>query len=227
MKINILKERQKEHKKRIEVSCDKIISQTQTKWVKIWIYLFYMLLTVLILTLSIIRHATSSLFNFIETLTISLSIASIATWIKIVIKGSYYVQEDGNMSTGMKDIIFSQIVNLRDYRSIWSILLILIFINLMQYLTFSNKLTRFYRIISAAISNITFFVIMILCSILAYALIGHLIFGINDENFHTFTEAIFTMLMVLIGQISMFNTSNLYTVYRNIFGFSFILLSVL
>ena len=49
----------------------------------------------------------------------------------------------------------------------------------------------------------------------------------SNETFHTFSESVFTMLMIVIGQRSMFTVFSLNTLYKDLFGYSFILLSVL
>ena len=132
------------------------------------------------ITYSFIIHILSNLFKLINIATVIWTITAIAYWISITTKDSYSVNEEGTIRSDMIDTVYSQILELRTYKSIWSVLFMLMCINLMQYFTFSVKLSMFYEIVNKAILDIVFFFIIFLSVILSYSLIDHLVFGLND-----------------------------------------------
>ena len=84
---------------------------------------------------------------------------------------------------------------------------ILIFWNIMQYFSFSSKLSMFYEVIRNAFFDVTFFIIMQAIIMCGYALIGFMLFGISDEVFSTFSNSCLTLFQMIIGSKSVLNIS--------------------
>lgn len=84
------------------------------------------------------------------------------------------------------------------------------FLAVMQYFTFSSKLSMFYSIIKAALYDISFFTIMFFMINLGYSIMGHMLFGISNESFNSLTEMGMSNILMIIGNfpISGLETQN-------------------
>lgn len=101
------------------------------------------------------------------------------------------------------------------------------FMNIMQYLSFSIKLHTFYEIIKAAGYDIFFFVIIFMIVILAYSLTGIMLFGNTDPKFSSIGESFLTLFLLLIGTYSQSDLVSDNLVIMYIYGLSFMLLNII
>ena len=101
------------------------------------------------------------------------------------------------------------------------------FLALMQYFTFSSKLSMFYLIIKSALYDIVFFIIMVVVLMLGYSIMGHMLFGLTNSAFMSLSETAMTNVLMIIGEfpISDINTLNQSLLF--LFGGSFLLLNMI
>ena len=125
------------------------------------------------------------------------------------------------------NLIDSTINLISTYEVLVSVSIILIFWNIMQYFSFSSKLSMFYEVIRNAFFDVTFFIIMQAIIMCGYALIGFMLFGISDEDFSTFSDSWMTLFLMIIGSKSVLKISTPDTVILYLFGVSFTLINVM
>ena len=147
-------------------------------------------------------------------------------WIEIITIDIFVLDFQGNSDNAFSTI--DNTINLLSYyEGLISINILLMWWNIMQYFSFSCKLSMFYEVIRSSLFDIIFFGFMQTKIMWGYALIGFMLFGISDEGFSTFNDSIFTVFMVFVGDKSVFeiSTSKLTVLY--IFGVSFKLMSLM
>lgn len=60
---------------------------------------------------------------------------------------------------------------------------VILFMNIMRFITFSSKLSMFYEILMKSFKDILLFIIMFIMILITYAVMGHLMFGHMDASF--------------------------------------------
>ena len=178
------------------------------------------------LLISLYRHTTSSIFALLDIVSISLIIASITIWIKIVTTNDFIVNSNGQSQTAF-DVIDLKTNYLIEYNTITSINTLLMFLNIMQYFSFSSKLSMFYEIMSNGLFDIVFFTLMQIIIMLGYSLMGYMLFGMTDENFSTIYNSCMTLFLMIIGNISIFDIVSTDYKILYLFGITFTLINVL
>ena len=169
---------------------------------------------------------TSSVFTSLNIISISLVLSCIVIWIKIVTTDDFIVNSNGTSSTAF-DVIDLKFNYLATYYSIMSLNTLLMFLNIMQYFSFSSKLSMFYEIMSNGLFDIVFFTLMQIIIMLGYSLMGYMLFGITDEKFSTITDSCMSLFLMIINNVTIFDivTPNVALLYM--FGITFTLINVL
>lgn len=72
----------------------------------------------------------------------------------------------------------------------------------MNYLKFSNKFIAFFDIINDAFYDVVFFTLMQMIIMFGYSLMCHILFGIQDEQFSSIGESIFSLFLMMVGSKS-------------------------
>ena len=101
------------------------------------------------------------------------------------------------------------------------------FLALMQYFTFSSKLSMFYLIIKMALYDIIFFIIMFIVLMVGYSIMGHAIFGISNSDFNSISSTVMTNVLMIIGE---YPTLELQTLNKGLlltFGITFMILNMI
>lgn len=193
--------------------------------------LLYSLIVTLIKTIyriiyTLIQHLFSGAFEFFDTLSMTLIIQEIVLWIQIIIHSDYIIYSDGS-DGNTRESLNEVVPKLELYSHTCSVNIITMFLALMQYFTFSSKLSMFYLVIKSASYDIIFYAIMLIILMFGYAVMGHVLFGISNASFKSLSETAMTNVLMIIGE---FPTTDLQTLNDGLlltFGMSFILLNMI
>ena len=157
---------------------------------------------------------------------IIITIMCIQIWIRINTKDAFIIDENGDAPGSFKYVY--EVVELMElYKLLSSLNVILFFMNIMRYMTFSSKLSTFYEILLKSISDIALFIAMFFITVYMYALVGHIVFGMTDETFESMSESTLTIFMLIIGNRSILQIETYYETIRTIFGVTLILTGVI
>ena len=178
------------------------------------------------LLLSIYKYITSSIFSAINLLSIWVTIVCITFWVRIITTDDFVLNKDGSSSSAF-DFINLKINYFATYKLWTSINTLLMFCKILQFFTFSSKLSMFYEVISNGLFDIVFFTIMQIIIMVGYSLMGYMLFGISDENFSTFSNSWMSLFLMIIGNISIFDIETSNIVFLYFFGITFTLINVL
>jgi hypothetical protein len=101
------------------------------------------------------------------------------------------------------------------------------FLALMQYFTFSSKLSMFYLIIRSAIYDITFFAILFIMLMIGYSIMGHVLFGLSNASFNSLSTTAMTNVMMIIGEFPIDDIETLNKGLLLLFSCTFLLLNMI
>ena len=124
---------------------------------------------------AIYRYWASSIFNILNMVSITIIIVWISIWIQIATTDIFELNEQGQSSDAF-DTIDNVINLLSDYESLICFNILLMFLNIMQYFSFSSKLSIFYEVLRNSLFDIIFFGLMQTIIMWGYALIGFMLF---------------------------------------------------
>ena len=178
------------------------------------------------LVVAIYQYSKISIFNVIDMVSITIIMIWMTIWIEIITTDIFVLDFQGNSDSAFNTI--DNTINLLSYyEGLVSFNILLMWLNIMQYFSFSSKLSMFYEVIRSSFFDIVFFGFMQTIIMWGYALIGFMLFGISDEGFSTYQDSIFTVFMIFVGDKSVLeiSTSKLAVLY--IFGVSFKLMSLM
>ena len=115
----------------------------------IWSIIVTFVKTIYRIIYTFLQHLFSGAFEFFDTLSMSLIIYEFVTWIQVIIYAQFEINADGTDGNTRRMMNYtSQIFG--HYRQTCSLNMMLMFLALMQYYTFSSKLSMFYVIIRSA-----------------------------------------------------------------------------
>ena len=171
-------------------------------------------------------YSISSIFNILDMVSVTIIIVWISIWIQIATTDIFELDNQGQSSDAF-DTIDNVINLLSDYEGLISFNILLMFFNIMQYFSFSSKLSMFYEVFHNSLFDIIFFGLMQTIIMWGYALIGFMLFGISDKAFATFLDSIFSMFLIFIDAKSILDISTPNVISLYIFGVSFKLISLM
>ena len=193
--------------------------------VVIWAIIVTFIKTIYRVIYTFLQHLFSGAFEFFDTLSMSLIIYEFVTWIQMIIYSKYEINEDGSDGDTRMMLNYSAEI-FGNYKKTWSLNMMLMFLALMQYFTFSSKLSMFYVVIKSALYDIIFFTIMFIVLNMGYSIMGYWIFGISNTAFSSLGNSAFTNILMIIGDFPTLNLQTLNTGLLLTFGISFMLLNL-
>ena len=101
------------------------------------------------------------------------------------------------------------------------------FFNIMKYFKFSTRLSMFYDIIGQASIDLVLFILMIMIILLGNALMGHMLFGANDNKFDSIGESILTLFLISIGTFSVLDIQTSNQIVRGFYGVTYLLTNLM
>ncbi|XP_021950214.2 polycystic kidney disease 2-like 1 protein [Folsomia candida] len=111
--------------------------------------------------------------------------------------------------TGNQFIDIHHLVQLETiYKNSSALLTLLVWIKLFKYLSFSGNISRIVETLSRCAKNIGGFSIIFLIILLAFAQLGHIVFGQQVLAFRTFPLSVFTLWRFILGQFDFSKVSN-------------------
>ena len=192
----------------------------------IWSIIVTFVKTIYRIIYTFLQHLFSGAFEFFDTLSMSLIIYEFVTWIQVIIYAQFEINADGTDGDTRRMMNYtSQIFG--HYRQTCSLNMMLMFLALMQYYTFSSKLSMFYVIIRSAWYDIIFFTIMFIVLNMGYSIMGYWIFGVSNSSFSSLGDSAFTNILMIIGDFPTLNLETLNTGLLLTFGISFMLLNMI
>jgi len=156
-----------------------------------------------------------------------LTYTAFGIWISIITESKIHVSEDGSTNADMFNIAFDQSDRIYSYIAVCSLITIFMFIKLMNFFTFSSKLSMFYEVIQRASYDIFFFTIIFWSIITVFSLVGHILFGVTDDKFEHFSESILTMLLMVVGGVTSIDIETDFSIAKHIFGILYVLITLL
>eukprot|EP00347_Sterkiella_histriomuscorum_P005839 403355073 len=162
------------------------------------------------------RQATSSFYSLNNLVQTVLSITSLVLWFQITI-GKNFIQNDFSQN------LIQQAAGLAELQESYRILshfnVFITFLRILQFFTFSKKLSAFSEILASAKGDIMFFVIMFAMIIFGYAVAGYTLFGTSMVEFRTIFIASLELLRMIMSD---FNYAQMYQTDSIISGVYFI-----
>ena len=129
----------------------------------------------------LINYITSDTFRLFNVTSLSISLSLIGTWITIILHEAFSVDSSGGVTSKSGDNqieIMSNLIGIYDTYNIFSAInAIIIFWRIMQFFSFSVKLSAFSEILSSSKSDIFYFLLMFIVILFGYAVTGYAIFG--------------------------------------------------
>ena len=128
----------------------------------------------------------SEVKNFLDLFIISLTLTAAALWLRIL------RDDTRQFDMGTSKYIDLEIIaqDMRTYRLISCLILLLHLIGLLPFLEMSDKLSLVTRSIFSAMGDLPSFLIIFFLVILAYATIGHLLFGPHIPEWGSLSDAL-------------------------------------
>ena len=97
----------------------------------------------------------------------------------------------------------------------------------MQYLKFSHMLSVFYDVICESSLDIIIFIIMMIIYLLGSSLMGHMLFGADDDEFKSFWQSVLSLFLISIGSKSMLDIKTFDLTSRALFGVSYMIINLI
>ena len=139
------------------------------------------------------NFVTSSIFYTVRTISVVLIILTILYWIQIGTASTFHVESDGTTDENTFNIINSKVNLIIIYKRVTSLNVLCMIIISLRHLKISNKILILYEVFSDSLSEVTFFLMVQFIVLLAYSFVGHMRFGIVDEDYKTIGESILTL----------------------------------
>jgi hypothetical protein len=145
----------------------------------------------------------------------------IVYWFKIIAVEKVTIDENRH-SENIRDEIFEFHAAMTSYKAVMAIFLCLQALQLMKHFAFVAGLSMFYEILLRSVADIAFFVVVFVAHIAIFALAGHILFGISDEQFASYGDAVTTVVLFTVGQTSPFEVATTLVALRTIYGLIFV-----
>ena len=198
---------------------------------KNWLLAWFKIIIALIMTLIrlvwyIILFVFSSINNIIDVASLITTLMITTKWIEIATEDLIEIDENGAAQNSIKYTNLL-IKNLDEYKILYSILVFLLFLKAMKYFNFSYRLSIFSEVVKEASFDLMFFTWTIVILGYGYSLVGHLLFGLYDQNFRYIYYSLMTLFELLyrgnsFEDINVYNKNILY-----IYGVSFTWICIL
>lgn len=185
---------------------------TKLIFYSLFIFIYKTILLVYLLIISIFEFIFSSFFNFVDLLSIGISIGMIALWFYIIhITNGIFVGEITFENEGSIEESLNNNNNLfkvnhlnvlyRNYRSWQAANLFLIFVRLIRYLKFSKSISLVFKIFQKAKLTISLYLIFLLIVDIGFVFFGYGLFFEHKDTFKTLGTGILSLLIILAGKV--------------------------
>ena len=176
--------------------------------IKLLIYLFKWLIMQAIRFVRVVfRYLSFDVFKLFNVISISISLTLVGTWISIIIDPNIRILANGSILQDNNH--YTQIDRLSNLATLYdtyvvmsSINTIIIFWRIIQFFSFSFKLSAFSEILSSAKNDVFFFILMFVIIVFGYAVMAYSYFGQSDKHY---ADLFFTIIMLFELLIEYFN----------------------
>lgn len=147
-------------------------------------------------------------------------------WFKVITSGSVTI-DNNRRSDDIRDTIFNFHNAIESYKAVMAIFLCLQTLQLMKHFAFVAGLSMFYEILLRSVADLAFFVVVFVAHIAIFALAAHILFGISDEQFASYSDAVMTVVLFMVGESSPFDVATTLTALRTIYGLIFVAVTLI
>ncbi|CDW82453.1 polycystic kidney disease 2-like 1 protein [Stylonychia lemnae] len=166
-----------------------------------WFSLIWFLRQIIRFLRVLLRYISSDFFKLFNLVSISISLTLIGTWIYIIASENFFLDQSGNV-VGASHNQIDLLSNLADYYDTYnfysSINTIIIFWRILQFFSFSFKLSAFTEILSASKNDVLFFMLMFIICLFGYAVMGYSIFGQSSRQYSNIFFTIIEQFKMMI-----------------------------
>lgn len=142
-------------------------------------------------------YLSGNIFKVIDFVSISTSLQLIVLAFRIEFND---IHKDFELPNKDKTFLYemSKLEDMtKDYRFLAGINSLLIFLRLLQYFEFDERLKRISLILKNAKIDMYYFSLMFIIFWLSYSLIGYMLFGDSDVSFQNFWKAVISLLIMI------------------------------
>jgi len=139
-----------------------------------------------------------SVWNCLDVLVIFLSVVAMAFSVYRTIKVNGLLSELLNNPNVYPDFEFLGFWQMQ-YNNMVAIVVFFAWIKIFKYISFNRTMTQLQSTLSRCSKDIAGFAVMFFIIFLAYAQLGYLVFGTQVSDFSTFSESIYTLFRIILG----------------------------
>lgn len=198
--LEIVIQKFRKQKAELNGGCESLFSSiyvTLKKFIILVVEILYKLL------LTTQRFLQRDLFNFIDLMSLGLSMSTLGVLFTIYNKkftSKFELPSDWEDYIGEFSVLDDYMILYKNFAAYNSLL---VFARLQQYFKFSKKLSLLSDILESAKLDIMFFVFMFSIVLFAYAMMGYMLLGHFDSNFETIGYAVIACYSMLVGRFDL------------------------
>lgn len=165
------------------------------------LYMLFIIYYMIEETLEIKRLKCSyfkSVWNCLDVLVIFLSVVAMAFNVYRTIKVDALLSNLLNNPLIYPDFEFLGFWQMQ-YNNMVAVVVFFAWIKIFKYISFNRTMTQLQSTLSRCSKDIAGFAVMFFIIFLAYAQLGYLVFGTQIADFSTFSESIFTLFRIILG----------------------------
>ena len=197
-------------------------------------FIYKTILLAYLLIISILEFMFSSFFNFVDLLSMGISIGMFCLWFYIIhLTNKIYCVQTPEIPESLHEYENLFVVNhlhilYNRYISWMAVNLFLIFIRLLRYFKFSRAISLVFNIFQKAKLTIGLYLIFLFIVNLGFVFFGYALFNENSITFRTIGNGILTLFVILAGKVYPQNTMYMEDdKWRPIFFFFFLSFNML
>eukprot|EP00347_Sterkiella_histriomuscorum_P006429 403352809 len=156
------------------------------------------------------RYISSDFFRLFNLVSISISLTLIGTWFYIILDDDFHINSQGKIifsNYNQIDLLSNLTTYYDTYNFYSSINTIIIFWRILQFFSFSYKLSAFTEILAASKNDVLFFMLMFIICLFGFAVMGFSIFGQNSQKY---SNIFFTIIEQFKMMIEYFDYDSMY-----------------
>ena len=124
----------------------------------------------------------------------------IVFFIRLWWNGSIYIDQSTQKPVDIINVSSGLAIKMRTYIAVSSLSMFVTYVRLLQYFTFSNKLSSFQDIILASSFPLLFFVLLYMILLFGFSICFFAVYGIEMEEFSTLAGSLITSLKMSMGE---------------------------